>query len=68
MIDVSFAGLTDAAEREYLNQLPTSFVLSAEAVDRLRTAAGTALAGSEEFQRLLRDLGGAVGSAGAISP
>ena len=33
-IDVSFATLPDAAERLYLNQQPTSFVLPAEAVDR----------------------------------
>jgi hypothetical protein len=31
----------DKAERDYLNQQPTSFVLPAEAVDRLRAAAGT---------------------------
>jgi NTE family protein len=58
VIDVSFDRLKSAAERDYLNQLPTSFVLSAEAVDRLRAAAGTALADSAEFQRLLRDLSG----------
>ena len=57
VIDVSFAGLQDAAEREYLNALPTSFVLGAEAVDRLRRAAGQVLVDSPEFQRLLRDLG-----------
>ena len=39
-IDVSFAALKDKAEREYLNQQPTSFVLPPEAVDRLRAAAG----------------------------
>ena len=39
-IDVSFAALADPAERTYLNQQPTSFVLPAEAVDRLRAAAG----------------------------
>ena len=39
-IDVSFAALKDKAEFDYLNGLPTSFVLPAEAVDRLRAAAG----------------------------
>ncbi len=39
-IDVSFQALDDPAEFEYLNDLPTSFVLSDEAVDRLRAAAG----------------------------
>ena len=38
-IDVSFPALTDKAEFEYLNNLPTSFVLPPEAVDRLRAAA-----------------------------
>ena len=40
-IGVSFSALKDTAEFDYLNQLPTSFVLPAEAVDRLRAAAGT---------------------------
>jgi len=56
-VDVSFAALPDKAEREYLNQQPTSFVLPAEAVDRLRAAAGTIIRASPEFQRLLKDVG-----------
>jgi NTE family protein len=59
-IDVSFAALPDAAERLYLNQQPTSFVLPAEAVDRLRAAAGTIILASPEFQRLLKDVGATV--------
>jgi NTE family protein len=59
-IDVSFAMLPDAAERLFLNQQPTSFVLTPEAVDRLRTAAGTIIQASPEFQRLLRDVGAKV--------
>jgi NTE family protein len=59
-IDVSFAALPDAAERAYLNLQPTSFVLPAEAVDRLRAAAGTAINASTEFQRLLKDVGARV--------
>ncbi len=59
-IDVSFAALPDAAERAYLNQQPTSFVLPAEAVDRLRAAAGTIILASPEFERLLKDVGGKV--------
>jgi len=55
-IDVSFAANPDPAERDYLNDTPTSFVLSDEQVDRLRAAAGAAIRGSSEFQRLLRDL------------
>jgi NTE family protein len=54
VIDVSFAALKDKAEFEYLNSLPTSFVLPPEAVDRLRAAAGTIIRSSPEFQRLLK--------------
>lgn len=54
-IDVSFAGVPDPEERDYLNELPTSFVLSDEAVDRLRAAAGTALLNSPDFKRLVID-------------
>jgi NTE family protein len=56
-IDVSFAALPDKAERDYLNQQPTSFVLPDEAVDRLRAAAGTIIQASPEVQRLLKDTG-----------
>ena len=59
-IDVSFPALKDKAEQDYLNQQPTSFVLPAEAVDRLRTAAGTIIMASPEFQRLLKDTGAKV--------
>jgi NTE family protein len=59
-IDVSFAALPDRAERDYLNLQPTSFVLPAEAVDRLRAAAGTAIMVSPDFKRLLKDMGATV--------
>ena len=55
VINVSFAGVPDASERDYLNELPTSFVLSDEAVDRLRSAANAALMNSPDFQQLLTD-------------
>ena len=57
VIDVSFAALKDDAERAYLNQLPTSFVLPDEAVDRLRAAADKIVLDSPDFQRLLKDVG-----------
>jgi len=56
-VDVSIAADENLAEREYLNNLPTSFVLPDEAVDRLREAAGRIVRTSPEFTRLLRDLG-----------
>ncbi len=59
-IDVSFAALKDPAERAFLNQQPTTFVLTDEAVDRLRAAAGQIIDDSPEFQRLLKDIGGKV--------
>ena len=57
VVNVSFAGLKDAAERAYLNEQPTSFVLPPEAVDRLREAAGTIVLSSPDFQRYLKDVG-----------
>jgi NTE family protein len=56
-IDVSFSALSDKEEVAYLNSQPTSFVLTDEAVDRLRAAAGKIIMDSPEFQRLLRDVG-----------
>jgi NTE family protein len=53
VIDVSFPALKDEAEREYLNQQPTSFVLPDEAIDRLRKAAGQIIIDSPDFHRLL---------------
>jgi len=69
-IDVSFPRLKDKAERDYLNQQPTSFVLPPEAVDRLRAAAGTIMMDSPEFQRLMKDVDAklVVDPAGAGNP
>ena len=74
-IDVSFAGVTNPAERLYLNEQPTSFALPPEAVDRLRAAAGKIILASPEFQRLLKDVGAkvvpdpsAAGAAAAKAP
>ena len=59
-IDVSFAALKDKAEFEFLNGLPTSFVLPDEAVDRLRAAAGTIIMASPEFQSLVKEVGATI--------
>ncbi len=57
VIGVSFQALKDKSERDYLNQLPTSFVLSDEAVDRLHAAATTIILESPDFQQPLKDEG-----------
>jgi len=64
-IDVSFGALKDMAAVEYLNGLPTSFVLPSEAVDRLRAAARKLVTDSPEFQRLLKELGSKIETAPA---
>ncbi len=53
VVEVSFGVLPDSAERDYLNTLPTSFVLDDEAVDRLRVAARNAILVSPEIRRLI---------------
>ena len=55
-IVVSFSALADPDERRFLNDLPTSFVLPPEAVDRLRAAAGRAIRESPDFKRLLIEM------------
>jgi NTE family protein len=54
-IYVGFDGLKDKKEREYLNQIPTSFHLEPEKVDKLRAAARKILGESKEFERFLKD-------------
>jgi NTE family protein len=56
-IDISFDAIADPDEKRYFRNLPTSFVLTSEQVDRLREMAGRLLRQSTEYQRLLRDLG-----------
>ncbi len=58
VLDVSFDALADPEERAHLLNLPTSFVLPAEDVDRLRSAAGQILRKSPAYQSVVRDLGG----------
>src|SRR5581483_7833268 len=55
VVDVSFKALQDKPERDYLNQLPTSFALPDEAVDRLRAAARTLVLTSPDLQQALKD-------------
>jgi len=57
LAEVKFENLEDPEERSYMDQLPTSFRLKPEQVDKLRDAARRLLRKAEDFQRLLRDLG-----------
>jgi len=66
-IDVSFSALKDKAEFAFLNQQPTTFVLTPDAVDRLRKAAGTIIRDSPEFKRLMRDVGAKVIASPSVS-
>ena len=53
-VEVSFAALKDKAERAYVNELPTSFALPAEAVDRLRSAAAKIVLESPELRDAMK--------------
>ena len=68
IVDVSFEALKDKAERDYFNQLPTSFFLPDEAIDRLRAAASTLILESPDFQKMLKDAGARVVDPSAIMP
>lgn len=57
-IDVTFENIPDAAERGHFMNLPTSFVLPPEDVDRLRQMAGKLLRQSPIYRKLVRDMGG----------
>jgi len=58
VIDASFRDVADPKERQYLENLPTSFVLPPGAVDRLRAAAGSVLQASPRYRDLVDALGG----------
>lgn len=55
-IDVNFDAVTDEAERRYFVNLPTSFSLPDEAVDRLRALGGRLFRESKTTQELLRQI------------
>ena len=53
-IDISFDAIADPDERNYFMNLPTSFRLPDEAVDRLRALGGRLLRESKRYQILMR--------------
>jgi NTE family protein len=57
-LDVSFDAIADSQERATFMNLPTSFVLPGEDIDRLREVAGRLLRQSAEYESIVRDFGG----------
>ena len=55
VIDVSFNAVRDPQERAYFMNLPTSFVLPASDIDRLRDIAGRLMRQSDAYESVLRD-------------
>ena len=53
---LDFNGIQDSNQREFLNQIPTSFSLTDEQVDALIAAGGELLRNNVEFRRLMADL------------
>ena len=53
VIDISFDAIKNASEQDYFMDLPTSFVLPAKDIDRLREMAGQLLRQSDKFQTIL---------------
>lgn len=57
VVDVSFDAIKDAKARAYFMNLPTSFVLPPEDVDRLREVAGQLLRQSADYQAVVKAFG-----------
>ncbi len=56
--DVSFDAVKDSVLREYFLNLPTSFFLPGDEIDRLIDLPSTLLSESQEYRALVRDFGG----------
>lgn len=67
-IDVSFDAIEDADERRYFMDLPTSFRLPEEAVDRLRALGGRLLRTSPRYRKLLQQIEATNAPAAASAP
>jgi len=61
VLDVTFDSIPDPDERAIFMNLPTSFVLPDEDIDRLREIAGRLLRQSADYEALVHDLGGSLG-------
>ena len=58
VVDISFDAIADPEERTSFMNLPTSFTLPAEDIDRLREVAGQLMRQSADFQSVVSDMGG----------
>jgi len=59
VVDVSFDAIKDPSERAHMMNLPTSFVLPPDDVDRLRDAAGQVMRQSADYRAVVSGFGGA---------
>lgn len=59
-IHLSFNSIADDQERHFFENVPTSLSLPNETVDKIVAVAGRLLFQSEEFRRLVKDLGGEI--------
>ncbi len=55
VVDLSFENIIDEAEKEFFNNLPTTFSLEKTEVDRLIEVGGRLLVSHPEFQRFLKE-------------
>lgn len=58
VIDISFDAIRDPKERAYFMNLPTSFVLPVEDIDKLRKVAGQLMRQSADYESVVREFGG----------
>jgi NTE family protein len=58
VIDVSFSAIRDPEEKRYFMNLPTSFVLPPDDIDRLRDVAARLMRQSPEYESAVRAMGG----------
>ncbi|TCJ11671.1 patatin-like phospholipase family protein [Parasulfuritortus cantonensis] len=58
LVDVGFDSIATPARRQFFNDIPTSFTLTAEQVDALIAAGRELLRGNAEYRRFLADLDG----------
>ena len=60
LIKLGFIDIEQPERRSFYNDIPTSFSISDEQVDKLIEAGHELLRNNPDYQRLLADLGGAV--------